>query len=194
MTVRRAAGGDYEILRTFDPDISDADIPNVEISGLTIANGRSFGGAGVTNSGAQLLLEQVAISSNSAVIDAGCSCGGNGGGIANFNGRLTVKGSTLAGNTAAAGGGALSDFGGVVTVLNSTITDNSSVGGPGLISGGGIQDFNGRLRMRNSTVTGNTVSAQADPFGSAGGVVVYSQSSQPRAGASQIIGSTIASS
>ncbi len=191
MTVRRDAGGDYAVLGIVDPDRFDADVPNVEISGLTIANGRAAGGAGVTNGGAQLLLERVAISSNAAVIDAGCACGGSGGGIFN-SGRLTVKGSTVAGNTAGAGGGAIHDFGGVLTVLNSTISGNSSVGGPGLVSGGGIQSFNGRLRMRNSTVTGNTVSAQADPFGSAGGVVVYSESSQPRAGASQIIGSTIA--
>ena len=170
LTVRRDAGGDYRIFNI--PTGASA-----EISGLTITNGASDNGGGVQSSG-RLLLERVAVTSNTAT--------SRGGGVLNLRGWLTVKASTLAGNTANFGGGGLQGFEGHETlVLDSTISGNQSTSG-----GAGIDDFRSGFRMRTSTVAGNTASAEAHPVESAGGIFTRSDSSSHKS--ALIADSTIA--
>jgi hypothetical protein len=154
LTVRRNTGGNYRIF-TIETGAK------AKISGLTITNGSSDLGGGVRNSG-ELLLERVALRSNSATAQ--------GGGAYN-EGTLTIKSSTVSGNSAQGDSGGIASnnilSAGSLTVLDSTISGNDSTGGPA-----GVNQQGGFLTMRGSTVTGNVASAQDDPYG-AGGVGVY---------------------
>jgi hypothetical protein len=148
----------------------------VEISGLTIADGRVTGtaanGGGIFNAG-KLTLTDSTVSSNyasdiashangSGIFNAGTlmvtnsTVSGNvgspcfGGGIYN-SGTLTVTDSTLSGNFIAydPGGGIFNDRGGTLTVTNSTLSGNEGGGG------GGIANYGGTLTVTNSTLRGN---------------------------------------
>jgi hypothetical protein len=76
---------------------------------------------------------------------------GDGGGIENYYGTLTVSNSTLSGNSAAYGGGIFNDYG-TLTVSNSTLSGNSANG----YYGGGIYNYLGPLTVSNSTLSGNS--------------------------------------
>jgi hypothetical protein len=75
---------------------------------------------------------------------------GQGGGILNRFGTLTVSGCTLTGNTADNGGG-IYNYGTLTVINNSILSDN---GLPGIGFGGGIYNA-GKLTVSNSTVSGN---------------------------------------
>jgi subtilisin len=178
-TVRRDTGGDYRIFTI-------ATGVEAEISGLTVTNGvaassPAFGG-GVLNRG-QLLLERVAVSSNSAAL--------SGGGVFNFDGAtLTLKASRISQNSTQGYGGGLGDVhpsvGGPATVLDSTISGNTAT-----LGGAGIYEEDGDLTVRTSTVSGNTTGAGGDPRG-AGGIWVYKNLPASARGAPVIADSTIA--
>jgi Right handed beta helix region/RTX calcium-binding nonapeptide repeat (4 copies) len=135
---------------------------DVTISGLTFTGGNGTGyqsglGGGVLNfgSGSDLTLEQVTIADNTAAQD--------GGGVRNLEGDLTIKDSTLTGNTAEGnygGGGVYSEGPGDLTIINSTISGNAAtgVGDPG--DGGGVYvaygSGGGSAVIRHSTIVGNT--------------------------------------
>jgi hypothetical protein len=133
----------------------------VNISGLTIANGKvtTGNGGGIANSGTLTI-------TNATV--SGCSVPfsvQNAGGIDNF-GTLTVTSSTLSGNTAGSGGG-IDNFG-TLTVTSSTLSGNSAQAAAG--SGGGIDNL-GTLTVTNSTLTGNTATATSrNGIGQGGGI------------------------
>ena len=102
--------------------------------------------------------------------------GGQGGGIYNYGGTLTVSNSTLSGNSASQGSGIYN--GGTLLVSNSTVSANTIDPNPGFVVGGAI--FNeGTLTVSNSTFSGN-----ADVIGDAGGI--YNDTNA----ASTVIGST----
>ena len=119
----------------------------VAISGVAIENGNATNtgnrGGGILNSGTVVLTD---------VVVRGNRGGGEGGGIYNGGGLLTLIDSNLLGNTAlhGDGGGGIYNDGGTVTLTNSTIDNNSAAA-----KGGGILN-SGTLTMRNGTVNGNT--------------------------------------
>ncbi len=81
-----------------------------------------------------------------------------GGGIYVFSGSLTLKNSTLSGNSADIGGG-IYNFGGNVTVENSTLSGNAAAfyGGGGIYNAYGLTP--GTLTVQNSTLSGNTATS-----------------------------------
>jgi hypothetical protein len=120
----------------------------VQISGLTISNGRTNNvGAGIYSS-APLTLNDCAVSNN-VTID------GNGGGIFSDGGELTVRDSTVSGNQTGAGafGGGIAVLGGTPKITNSTISGNSAVGEG---EGGGIFSSGGALTITAGTVSNNS--------------------------------------
>ncbi|PUA26299.1 MAG: hypothetical protein B0W54_24055 [Cellvibrio sp. 79] len=79
-----------------------------------------------------------------------------GAGIYN-SGKMTVRESTIAFNTATRGGGIYSAEGSTSTVINSTISHNHAEGeaeGDGI--GGGVFNYGGSLYFSNSTISSNT--------------------------------------
>ena len=141
LTVRRNTGGNYHIF----------DIPattNAAISGLTITNGNSANRAGGVQNSGTLILEEVAVSGNTASVD--------GGGISN-SGTLMLTDSTVSNNSGGEAGGIFNI--GTATLTASTVSDNTAsvAGAPGGIFS------NQTLVVRNSTISGNS-------GGSAGGV------------------------
>jgi hypothetical protein len=123
--------------------------PNqVTLDGLTIENGQSQYGGGITNFGTLTM-------TNSTIADNTATDGGEGGGIQN-NGTLDLVDSTISDNTVIDGGqgGGLYNNG-TVTVTNSTISANSAEDGG---QGGGV-DNNGTLSVTGSTLSENTTSS-----------------------------------
>lgn len=119
----------------------------VSISGLTMQNGSvpdptAPFGAGIRNFGT-LTLTNTVVSNNGTT--------GEGGGIHNDAGVLTIVGSTISGNFAGNGGGILN--GATLFITNSTVSGN--FGGVG----GGIQNI-GAMRIINGTIAGNSVGNQ----------------------------------
>jgi len=77
------------------------------------------------------------------------------GGIYNFSGNVTMTGCTVSGNEADDGGGIFNN-GGQVTMANCTVSDNTARAG----NGGGISTpiANRTLEMTNCTISGNNAS------------------------------------
>lgn len=120
----------------------------VNISSVTIRNGRSNQGGGIHNAG-NLLLNNVVIINNVADLNSNQS----GGGIWN-SGALTVTNSFINGNTAtipfAGGGGGIYNTGGTVLLINSTLDSNSTNN-----TGGAIMVDGGSVSLVSSTVNSN---------------------------------------
>lgn len=104
-----------------------------------------------------------------------------GGGIGNFDGTVTIDGSTVAGNSASFAGGGISNQGtGSVTIQNGATIGTASLKNLATSLGGGI--YNDKtLTIQSSTVTGN----ESDSSG--GGVYVTSN------GTATVNGSTVSS-
>jgi Ca2+-binding RTX toxin-like protein len=132
----------------------------VTISGLTLTAGKPSGSDPVTGRGgaifskyAKLTLDRVVISNSSSE--------SFGGGIENANGSLTVRSSTISGNSAQEGGGISNRHGeiGADIVENSTITGNYASG----YGGGGVWFENpfddATINVRSSTIAGNSVAS-----------------------------------
>jgi len=119
---------------------SDGD---VSISGLTIRDGSADSGAGIKSDGI-LTLDACVITDNTAT--------GDGGGIVNTVGNLTIQNSTIADNIAENGcGGGISSFGGTVTLSDSHVSGNTAPE----VNGGGIMN-RGVLNLFGTSVDGNS--------------------------------------
>jgi hypothetical protein len=171
---------------------------SLTVASSTIASNRGTGGPGGRNGfagsglGGGLYISSNAgmptvtastLSGNSATGDYG---DGDGGGIYNYQGTLTLSNSTLSGNSAWDGGGILSV--GTLTVSNSTLSGNSAWDGGGIFNavrltvsdstlsgnsadytgGGGIDNNGGTVTVSNSILFDN--SATGD-YGDGGGIV-----------------------
>jgi hypothetical protein len=128
---------------------------DVELSGLTIADGMATGntvvgpsgavtmGGGILNSGGNLTVSQVTLSNNRVV-----GFNGAGGAIASVLGAtLSVEHGTFTGNRATGsnfgfgggtGGGIFSDAGSTLIVAHSTFTGNQGIGSDGSAGRGGV--------------------------------------------------------
>lgn len=84
---------------------------------------------------------------------------GNGGGLYNGGGTLSLIGCTISGNSAFDGGGVNSleaNFNATLTIKSSTISGNSATASGSFTgSGGGVSSF-GELTVTNSTISGNS--------------------------------------
>jgi CSLREA domain-containing protein len=160
LTIQRGAGP--RNLRVFTVTGSNQ---NVNISGVTIANGNSEDdlvsggiGGGILLSDATLNLTGVNISNNVSQ--------GSGGGIYKFGGTLNITRSTISNNQAGGSGGGIYNSGGIVNITNSTLSNNTA-GDAVSDSGGGISNINGAVILTNVTVHGNAANT-------AGGIRNYS--------------------
>jgi hypothetical protein len=148
-------------------------ILNSTVSG----NHAYYAGGGIFNDAyndgsATLTIMNSSVSNNSAGYVEFLNAGGEGGGIYNGNGELTITDSTVSNNYTVESnppvgfGGGISNYG-TLTITNSTINSN----GCGL-AGGGISNDR-TLTITGSTVTGNGATGEHDgqPFGHGGGIV-----------------------
>jgi hypothetical protein len=203
---------------------------NVTLDGLTIRGGGAVGnnGGGVSAVGGSLTIRDCAIMDNVGpgvasvsqltVIDTVISgndavstesgSGGIGGGIAAFEGALTLTGSQVRGNSAALDGGGLAilsaatisdsvidgntagESGGGIALLGTLTLQNSSVTGnqAGSGNGGGIWSNQGDLTVLTSTIAGN---AALGAGGEGGGLYLASFFSNNAAGPFEIENSTV---
>ena len=149
--VRRNTGGDYRIFAISNGSTSG---PIVTISGLTVSNGQATGsaapGGGIDNAYGLLTLDRCVITANA---------GGNGAGIYNLGGTLTIRQSTVSDNNATGfGGGIFNNSSASATatlaILNSTIAGNTAGRGAAIHNSGtaGVATTS----LRNCTLSGNS--------------------------------------
>jgi hypothetical protein len=127
---------------------------NVRISGLTVANGWSPNGGDIYNSGI-LSISGLTIT-NGWAIDVGAV--GEGGGLYNAGGTLTITDCTVSSNHAGFNGGGIENSGGTMTITHSTIAGNFSGGGGGIVNAGTM------------TITYSTISGNNATTGGSGGI------------------------
>ncbi len=148
------------VVRPFNVDNGATGAIDVILNGMTVTggNGTSSGGAGdgggIRSGNENLTLNNMVVTGNSTIND--------GGGIAVVSAAfLTIRNSTISGNTGRRGGGIYFQNSGSLLMENSTVSGNTAteavVGGSG---GGGIYFFgtvgSGGFTIRNSTLAGNT--------------------------------------
>ncbi len=139
------------------------------LSGVTVTEGRGIDGGGIVNYGT-LTVEGVAVTDSVVSEVGGSNVFPVGGGIYSNGPALTLRRSTVTGNSAIGSGasnqndpwaGGIFNHDGVLTIEDSTISGNSAkaVAGPGGTSfaqGAGIANEIGQLVIRRSTISGNT--------------------------------------
>lgn len=137
----------------------DTALLRTAVSGNTAGTpgGTTDFGGGIFNSG-ELLLTASTVASNSA---------DDSGGISNNGGTLTVRDSTIRGNTATSVGGVRNTNGGVARLVNSTVSGNTASA-----SVGGVANSAGAsLDLASVTIAFNTADADANNSGDGGGMV-----------------------
>jgi hypothetical protein len=142
--------------RVLTLDDRQVDPATVELRNLTITQGNGVGGV-VSPAGGGILSTGTLTLRNSTV--SGNSVAGQAG-IQNF-GTMTIIDSTVSGNSGSTGGGILNGIDTLLTITNSTVSGNTAFS-----LGGGIGN-SGTMTIANSTVSGNT--------GSNGGGISNSQ-------------------
>ena len=128
----------------------------VSISGVTITGGNApFAGGGILNRGTLMLSE-------TAIVGNLTGDGGDGGGIANAGGSVSISRSTISGNTAGTvvpavgvGGGLSNTNSGSMEVINSTISSNVA----GHVGAGIYNENSATLTLTNVTIAANTASS-----------------------------------
>jgi parallel beta-helix repeat protein len=170
--------------RLFNLDGSSQGGIDVNLSGLTLTNGKAERGGAIESNQADLTLSETTISGNRAegflCNDYLCAYGG---GIEQRQGDLTVTSSTISGNTAQttgdyeyhfSRGGGILQSGGDLTIADSSITGNTvkasgKIGTYAHIDGGGIFQGSGVA----ATVTRSTISGNLATNATTGGIIVY---------------------
>jgi hypothetical protein len=110
-------------------------------------------------SGSVVSISGITISNGNTTLPGG----GEGGGISNFRGTLTITGSTISGNSATTEGGGIANIQGTLTVTGSTISDNSAFEGGGIYSDTNLSGQT--TTITNSTISGNTARLAGDGGG-----------------------------
>jgi CSLREA domain-containing protein len=156
---------------------------DVQLTNLTLRNGRADpGGGGIKNLGS-LALVQCAVTENASQTQGGgienqgpltltrttlsnnSAPSGDGGGIDNFDSPLSLTNSSVVQNS----GGGIANRGGTLDITNSVVSNNSGTGidqnlGRATLnhvriagnSGGGMRQFQGTTTLNHSTVAQNT--------------------------------------
>ena len=120
--------------------------------GIPTLNGGALGSVVTINSG-KVNLESLTITNGNAASD---TCGGCGGGVANFGGTANITGVTLTGNVAVAtGAGAYNQS--VMTLTDSHVVANAAPDGAGL-SNGGFSGTGTMVLNGTTVVSGNQAS------------------------------------
>ena len=145
-------GGIYKAMGTLT--LVDSTVANNQVGG----GGVNERGGGIYNAFGPLILESSTVADN-RVVSAGNGTVNLGGGIYNA-GTLTVRGSTISGNTVGvpgqSGGGGIYNALGTVTITDSAVIDNTAPsGGAGGIFSGGVLSNDGSLIVDHSTISGN---------------------------------------
>jgi Ca2+-binding RTX toxin-like protein len=144
----------------------------VSISGLTLTGGQPSSGAPTFGRGGAIFSKYAKLTVDRVVISNSSSGSNLGGGIENANGDLTVRSSTITGNSASVGGGISTrhDQAGVTTIENSTITGNRAV-----YFGGGIWSEDpfdvAQITIRSTTIAGNSITGSG-PSALGGGIAI----------------------
>mgnify|MGYP000899221705 CR=1 FL=1 len=116
------------------------------IAGLTVRNGIGIapngGGGGIYNNRGFLTIASSVISGNT---------GEQGGGILSLLGTLTVIDSTISGNSATSTGAGIAELNGTLLLRRTTLSNNV---GPGIL-GGGLYTASSVVVIENSTLSGN---------------------------------------
>jgi hypothetical protein len=178
-------------------------IDNVAISNATISNNKSkHNGGGLfcnvtkpapnSNNPGSLTLTTVTIQNNQADSDA--SGVGDGGGIYNLFGNLTLNntsGGSLSGNSAVNGGGifttwignSLNASAGLTIPTGTTISNNTAKnnGGGIAISPGAASTF-GTISITGATISNNTANSDSTGGGDGGGIYIDSGTLNPLSG------------
>ncbi|MFB2935939.1 choice-of-anchor Q domain-containing protein [Aerosakkonemataceae cyanobacterium BLCC-F154] len=140
----------------------------VNIEGLTLANGFSDTDGGAIDNRGILNLSNTNIGNNFALDDGGgisnlgtlrltnTTISNNiaedkGGGIVNLGGKLEANNSIFSGNVATDDGGGIFNLNGTLQLISSTVTDNAVDHG----DGGGIRSFRGTTTVNNTIIAGN---------------------------------------
>jgi len=127
-------------------------VSNVTIQGLELRDGKTTSAGGAILSDENLTLIQDVIDANQAA----------GGAIVAY-GKLTIKKSTISGNSSSSdSGGVFFGGGGTLTVKKSVISDNSATGSG--VRGGGLFVDSGTATVSNSVISGNTATGGGGLF------------------------------
>jgi CSLREA domain-containing protein len=147
---------------------------NLTVTDAVITDNSAIGrGAGISSSGPSLTVERSTVSGNTQT-------GGNAGGGIFADYKLTLRDSTVSGNTAGADGGGIYvsysgqppyDGHGPHLIENSTISGNTAGSDGGGVSFCGSYYDTDRLSIESSTITGNNAAATALAGGGYGGGV-----------------------
>lgn len=132
-------GGRIDSVISVSPDVT------VQISGVTIQNGRASSGD-EAGGGLSASFRSAVTLADSTV--AGNAAGFGGGVFLSFDSTLTVVNSLISGNSATRNGGGILSFG-TLTLVDSRISDNTAQGG------GGLESFPGAVTVTGSAITGN---------------------------------------
>jgi hypothetical protein len=148
LTIRRdpGAGANFRIF-----DITASAAPEVTITGVTLTNGNAPMGGAIRAQGTSLTVRR-------ALIEGNASTGGGGGLYLLSINSLILEDSTVRGNGSQEGGGGLYSYLplGPVTIRDTTISGNTNVAGFG---GGGLSFvtyYSPPILIENSTISGNT--------------------------------------
>jgi hypothetical protein len=138
---------------------------NVTLSSLTVRNGQSTVGGGISQSGGTTRIKNSVITSNnSSTIGGGIALTGS-------STSMTIEGSTITDNVGGAngGGGVYAGTGSTLLLLNSTVSNNRATnagfGGGGLLTEGAVT-------IANSTISGNTITGDGGGIFSVGALTI----------------------
>jgi len=135
-TIKGNSGSDTVIL--------NGSLIGTTLKGFTITHNSGDKGRGIyINNLGYLNINNCSVSGNSSYYE--------GGGIANWEGSLTITESSISGNSGFDGGGIENWEGSTLTIIASNISNNFATGN----SGGGIDNI-GSLTITESTISGNT--------------------------------------